>query len=284
MFGVVVCHYYRPGQPLSIKASVRLCLSLLKQCPEVSTIVLSDGSGERDLELEEYCISLDVTYMHYGSEVSFAQTYNLGASLLSEEWIALMASDVFVYNSTFKAFKDFIKGYRTLNIGCLIPFLTTSDVLAQAHTFEFLENTCRVPIMTINLNVIKKSVFDQIGGVPAQFSGAYNDIVMAIKLHNLGLEIFMVKGAQACHYGRMTINSGTSYKYKVDKETFKKEFPAYVNPQTDWGVRMDSLVRRDPFKFVSRFYEDNNPPEPGFLNGLMHIIRLRLIYRSQRIG
>jgi hypothetical protein len=52
MFGVVVNYFHREGYPQSVQESARLALSLLKNCPEVTSIILADGSSQVNRDAE----------------------------------------------------------------------------------------------------------------------------------------------------------------------------------------------------------------------------------------
>jgi len=254
MFGVTVNYFSSIHSSTSTKQSVFFALSLLKNCSHVSTIVLSDGSEAEDHELRKYCESINVHYAHQGRLASFGDTYNYGACFLKEDWIALMASDIYVYPATFSAFDNFIKNHHELPIGCLIPYLSTSDLLFQMNQNRL---DAYASLMTYNLNIFRRDVFLKIGGVNTMLNGCFNDIVTCIQLKKNGLDVFIVGGSYALHYGRLTVGNNINHKYIEDEKLFITKYPEYYDEAGYFKVKTVKFFKSNFLKVlfhIDRYY------------------------------
>jgi GT2 family glycosyltransferase len=249
-FGVVVNYFYKETHPQSVKQAVKFALSLLKNCPEVKQIVLSDGSEKFDDDLYHFCNKLGARYIHSGKQMSFPDAYNYGVKYLSEEWIAVMASDIFVTPTTFTAFSNFISKNEHLNIGCLIPYLSKSDFAAQQYISNFFSCDCYASIMTFNLNVFKRDVYNRIGGMSNQYTGNYNDIDMVIKLKKLNLDVFLVGGAYAVHYGQLTLSHGSNTCVEKDFYAFTQNYPGLKDENGVFRLRIDKFLKSSILKVL----------------------------------
>jgi GT2 family glycosyltransferase len=249
MFGVVVNYFAKPDHPTSVKESAKFAVSLLKNCPEVNSVILVDGSSEVDTEFQNYCESIGVNYQHAGKQMSFAEAYNYGVNLLSEEWIVTMASDIYVFPETFTNFKNFIEKNQDLQIGCLIPYLSRCDLPIQRTAHNFQKFSCYAPIMSYNLNVFPKAVFQKIGGLSTKYSGNFNDIDTSIKLKEMGLNIFMLN-SYVHHYGRLTLRHGSNVDARGDWQQFYTDYPELKCNSDLWNIRLDKFLRHPLLKIV----------------------------------
>lgn len=253
MFGVVVNYFATENYPPSVKQSAKFAVSLLKNCQEVTSIVLVDGSDNPDIELKNYCEHLGIIYGHSGERMSFGEAYNYGVGMLKEDWIALMASDIYVYPYTFSEFRNFIDKYPNLRIGCLIPYLTRCDLPIQ-QSYQFSQkDDCYASIMTLNLNVFKKDVFEKVGGINTKYTGNFNDIDLALKLKEIGCDIFLVAGASSVvHYGRLTLQHGSSVDGNYDYKQFYDDHPEMYLSGGFWNLSIDKFIRHPILKFLYR--------------------------------
>lgn len=251
MFGVAVNHFWKPSYPASVLQSTKFALSLLKNCLEVTTVVLIDSSETYNTDLDGFCRSLEITYRHYGRSLPFSEAYNYGVNCLDEEWVVTMASDIYVKPGTFTLFKEFIENNPGVPIGCLIPYLSSSDYRVQEATPGYPKPTCYSGIMTYNLNIFPKVVFQKLDGLPEGYSGNYNDIVTSIRLQELGLKIVLVDNL-VTHYGKLTLSYGTDVRAETDKARFRREYPSFAGNCGLFEVRLDKFLEHPALKLVSR--------------------------------
>lgn len=251
MFGVAVNHFRKPDHPLSVLQSTKFALSLLKSCVEVTTIVLIDSSGRHDADLESFCQSIGVIYKHYDRVLSFAESYNFGVACLEEDWVVTMASDIYVRGDTFGRFKRFIEDNPTVPIGCLIPYLSSCVYPVQEASDNMLRHTCYSGIMTYNLNVFPKQVFQEIGGLSEKYSGNFNDIDTCIQLKKKNLRVVLVN-IFVHHFGGMTLQHGTNVKGEADFVQFQSEYPDFTADSGLFQVRLDKLLEHSLLRLVSQ--------------------------------
>jgi len=245
MFGVVISFYQRDRENLPLLYSLKFCLSLLKACPEISQIVVSDGSPHPNDEARKSCIEFGAAYFHGGQELSFAATYNSGAALCRTEWICLLASDIYVRSDTFSQIGKFIGNYADpAKIGAIIPYLSLSDLPGQQAASAGAD--CISPLMTINLNVFYKSTFEAVNGVPEGFSGCYNDVVLSHRLREAGKNIYLAD-AYAVHYGRLTTSAGSTVDYEADADHFVRAFPELALPGSKWSLDLTRFCNDQQF-------------------------------------
>jgi GT2 family glycosyltransferase len=246
MFDVVVSFFRRDPRNVHLIHSLSFCLSLLRGlCPEVSKIVVSDGSPQPGDDVRKTCADFRADYFHAGQELTFAATYNLGSEICRAEWICLMANDVFVKHYTFTRIKSFIESRAEPDrIGAIIPYLSSSDLSIQEATVAGMNYVS--PLMTINLNVFKKSTFDAINRVPESFSGCYNDIVLSYKLKSAGKDIYLVK-SYAAHYGRLTTSTNSTVRFQADKDLFARTYPELFLPGSIWSLNLGCFCNDSTF-------------------------------------
>ena len=250
MFGVAVNHFYKPEHPVSVRKSTEFALSLLKNCPEVTTIVVVDSSEKYDADLHKFCQTIGVNYRHYGKTLPFATAYNYGSACIEEDWIVTMASDIYVRPETFTIFKQFIENNPKVPIGCLIPYLSNSDYIAQEATANWPKPTCDCGIMTYNLNVFPKAVFKKLGGLSERYSGNFNDADTSIALKNMGLKVILVSN-YVHHYGKLTVQHGTNVTCEADIAQFRQDHPDYVGGSGSWGLRLDKFMSHPALRLVT---------------------------------
>jgi GT2 family glycosyltransferase len=274
MFGVVVNYFFKEGYPLSVEQSAKFTLSLLKNCQEVTTIILVDGSAQPDENFQKFCESLGIKYAHNGRSMSFAEAYNYGVSLLNEEWVVTMASDIYVYPDSFSRFSKFIETYPDLNIGCLIPYLSRCDLPIQ-QTAQFSKRPdAYASLMTFNMNVFKKEVFEKIGGMTTKYSGNFNDIEMALQLKEMGLDIFLVGGSNVLHYGSLTLRHGTNVNAKNDYKQFYENHPEMRRGGGIWNLKADALFKSPILKLLYRLIAkfDKDPKRQDRIRWVLRLV------------
>ena len=246
MIGVTVNYFQMTKGDEQIEFSALLCLSLLRIAPEVSQIVLVDGSPQPNDRIKSYCDTRGIIYTHFGRELTFSETYNLGIGQLDTYYVCTMASDVFVRPDTFKIIGEFINTADESTLGCVIPYLSYSDLPGQARTSP---GPTRIsPLMTLNLNVFPRAVLDAIGGGNDEFSGCFNDFIMAKKISDLGRKIYLVD-AFAVHYGRLTLNSGsTRVDYPADEQRMVEKYPELLKPGSRWHLDLTKFRPGEAFR------------------------------------
>lgn len=231
--GMVVNYYCEPHFTPAIKYTTLLSLQLLRQNENVETILLVDGSTQPDLMMAGYCRSMGVTYHHAGRSLQFAEGFNVGLAMLNEPFIGLMANDIFPPADTVKKLLSILS---ISDVGCVFPYLSYCDYPGQMYDFVHRAVTCEPTIMTLNLNLFKREVLEKAGGVNESYSGSYNDLILLMKIRQMGYRVVLVGDTRVTHLGQMTISQGTTYKKEKDRQRFIIEYPNYVSKHGAWQV------------------------------------------------
>jgi len=189
-----------------LRETTSLSLRLLRMTSCVSTIVLVDGSQHPNNEMMMRCKELDVSYHHPGREVSFVQAYNIGWRHLDEPYVGLMANDIVPHPlSTIGVLLDWV---RRPDVGCAFPYLNSNRMHSdetQRPGFLFRGSvTCEPASMTLNLNLFKRSVLEQINGLDENYVFGYSEPILLINIRSLGARAVLVGGTRAFHYDSLT--------------------------------------------------------------------------------
>ena len=233
--GIVVNYYWKPSFPTSCRYSTLVSLLSLVEAGFKENIVLVDGSPIHDPFIEEQCEVLGIRSIHTDSNLTFAEGYNLGIEHSQGEYVCLMANDIY---PTRDAFEKMFEWIAKPEVGCSFPYLTTSDYPGQVSSFVRRAVTCEPTFMTLNINLFKRSVLEEIGGLDRDFSGGYNDVDLLVKIRKLGYRVVLVGDTNAIHLGRMTISQGSNYKISArDHDLFVKKYPALAAKHGKWGYK-----------------------------------------------
>jgi hypothetical protein len=225
-------NYYWPSPSKAghqvITLATQLALLLLKENPVVGNVVLVDGSPEADGLMRDMCLKLDVRYLHAGRRLSLAEGYNLGWRSLSEPYVGLMQNDVLPHPpETMDLLLEWVK---RPDVGCVFPYLTNpADYVQYIEVPRRHLRTCEPANMQLNLNVFKRSILEEVGGVDEGYLTAFYDPILVIKIRRLGYRAVLVGGAKAIHVDQLTKKLGgstlTGDRWLEDAQKWSREYP-----------------------------------------------------------
>lgn len=236
--GVVVNYFTNfksDPERLVLVDTTRLSLRLLALSPVVGQIVLVDGSKKIDPEMRRVCVELGVDYVHSGRCLSYSEAYNVGWPLLDTPFIALMANDIIPHPVT--AMTKLREAMLDRQVGCSFPYFSSNrrggDEI-QRLAFGARGNiTCEPSTMTLNLNLFRKEVLEQIGGVDERFSAGYAEPILISAIRRCGYLVQLIGGAKVIHYDQLTKNLGQSdigtAALAADTKLWFQEFPELAN-------------------------------------------------------
>jgi GT2 family glycosyltransferase len=237
----MVVNYFWPSPSQEgyeiITSTTQLALLYLKKNPVVGNVVLADGSPEADELVEEMCSKLDVKYLHAGRKLSLAEGYNAGWRSLSEPYVGLMQNDILPHPpDTMTLLLEWIK---RPDVGCVFPYLgDPADYVQYIEVPARSLRTCEPSNMQLNLNIFKRSILEEVGGVDEGYMTAFYDPILAIKIRRLGFRVVLVGGAKAIHVDQLTKKLGgsslTSERYLEDAQRWHQEYPTYAT--WDYGL------------------------------------------------
>ncbi|MGI6740043.1 MAG: glycosyltransferase family 2 protein [Brevefilum sp.] len=232
--GVVVNYFWLPTYPKTVQLTTWSALLSLHECELIKKVVVVDGSPEPDPFIADITNQLGYETLSYRNNLSFAEGFNTGINYLDNEYICLMANDVFPTKDFFeKCFHWIAKP----DVGCVFPYLSFSDYPVQMPFFVRKPVTCEPTSMTLNVNIFKSKVLKAIGGINEMYTGAYNDVVALMEIRKLGYRVVLVGGTKVNHIGKMTISQGTNYILDGrDYLLFQKNHPNYVTKHGKWKL------------------------------------------------
>ena len=234
LISFVINYFWRPTFPYSRRICTKLSIQALKENTAVGNIVLVDGSQQPDLCIQLFCEESSVEYLHMGSELTFAQGYNVGWKHLDVPYIGLMANDIIPPQGTIQSLLEWI---RLPDVGCVFPYLSYCDYPGQIDTFVRRPKTCEPTAMTINLNIFKRDLLESVGGIDEEYSGCYNDIILLMKIREKGYRAVLVGNTRVVHVGQMTISQGSNYRRDEDIAKFSAEFSDYWAKHGKWRIK-----------------------------------------------
>ncbi|WP_370248092.1 glycosyltransferase family 2 protein [Nocardioides sp.] len=240
MFSYVINHFSPPGGPAHLRHSTALAASLAAAIDLVDQVVVVDGSAEPDETLRETLGETLggklVAYVHDGRRLSFAEGYNRGLAAASGAWTVLAASDVYPHPQALRSAARLVERVGAETIGCIIPRLTSSDLPLQETRSHFLSRPVRVPLMTLNLNMFPTAYLRELGGIPEQPGGNFNDVLLGARIHRSGRSIWMVPD-RVPHYGSLTLEAGgSSASVSRDRAFMAEHHPDLVSAERFWGL------------------------------------------------
>ncbi len=232
--GVVVNYFWRPSFPKTIQLVTWSALLGLHNCDFIKNVVVVDGSPMPDPFIAEITNQLGYELLSPEGNLSFAEGFNAGINYLDNEYICLMANDVFPTKHFFE------KCYQWIvlqDVGCVFPYLSFSDYPGQMYSFVRKSITCEPTSMTLNLNIFKKKVLKDIGGINEEFTGAYNDVIALMEIRNLGYRAILVGETKVNHIGKLSISEGTNYIIDGrDFRLFQSNYPNYIAKHGKWRL------------------------------------------------
>jgi GT2 family glycosyltransferase len=187
-------------------------------------VLLVDGSPRQDDELARSLPSLGVEYVHCGRELCLAETYNAGITRTSSPVVVLVANDVLIEAIQVRMLAQEIRD----GVGCALPYLSFSDYGAQRARKLRVPRRCFPTRMTLNVNAFSRRALEQVGLIPEQMSGCYNDVVLSIRLREEGYAVVLRNVGAVTHLGQQTLRTGaTSVDYRADARLFAEQYPRY---------------------------------------------------------
>ena len=248
--GVVINHY-NPGLDRKLTYQALHCIGAYLAQSVPVMVVLSDGSGVVDPILEQAASQSGFHYLPSTSRLFFAEGYNAGIAFIlkasvNRGLIALSANDIFASALTLHHLRECLLSED--RIGCAVPYLSYSDFPVQND--RNYPGRRLMKYMTLNLNLFRLADLVAIGEVPTRYSGYFNDIVMALKLSEMGKTIALCYGGKVFHQHRSTTSVSTLASYEKDRANFMQEYPflATKNP------RVPLALSRLSSGFWSTFY------------------------------
>ena len=256
MFYLVINHFEPAQAEAHLQASTLFSAALAVRAAEVATVLVVDGSERPNEELRDRLAQIGARYHHSGERLGFAQGYNAGLALSDQPWTILCASDVYASLTLFPRLAAFCQASGP-QIGCVIPRLSFSDLPLQMDWVK-MRRPVTVPLMTLNFNAFPTEYLRSIGGVPDEFTGNYNDVLLCDRIRADGRKIVMLP-ERCVHYGSLTIgSSATSVSQQRDRDRLIRTHPEMFDEHGFWHLDLrrfaDSRALRMVLTLTTRLY------------------------------
>ena len=251
MFFHVIQHFRPPGAGSHLCASTLFSAALASQSDKVSTVLIVDGSKVSDPIFAERVRELGANYLHAGRELTFAEGYNLGLERSDQPWTILSASDIYPSTDLYETFAGICSKFPATSIACIIPRLNRVDLNLQASGRDNTGRAIALPLMTLNLNAFPTDYLRSIGGIPDNFSGNYNDVLLARRFMEDGREILLAP-VDCLHFGSLTLKAGPSnVSFQRDLERFSDQFPELHREGAFWHLNLAEFTRDRRLRILS---------------------------------
>ncbi len=221
---VVVCHYNKTEGPRIRYMALHAMAFLCRERPTDLNVIFSDGSPSRDGKLANGLAGLGVEYLHCGRELSFPETYNAGIKKTSNPVVVTLANDILIEA------KQICKLAAEISerVGCVMPYLTFSDYGAQRERKLPVPRRCFPTRMTLNVNAFSRKALEDVGLIPEDMTGCYNDVLLSIRLREKDYSIVLRNVGHVIHLGQQTLKTGaTSVALDADVHLLSKAYPQY---------------------------------------------------------
>ena len=253
----IVINYYNPENKDVLLHQTFFAILKYKQNSLVN-IILSDGSGFKNTALDEFSKLHGIHYIYSTQKLSFPEGYNQGINYSLEnfksEIILLSANDIFVNNNCISIMRTEMK--RDSNIGCLIPYLSNSDLTEQNERYN---RNNRLPNgMTLNVNMFWKKDLIQIGLVPEEFSGYFNDMVMFYKLLERQKKILLINANNISHLGKATTTLNSQANLLSDKKIFEDKYPFLKATNKNLNLNYSTFAQNKFEKFIFKILDNTS--------------------------
>lgn len=256
----IVINYFNPDRNTRIAAMVRYCLECYDTYSRHSTqIILADGSGSPDTELEALCVRRGWTYLQASGRGAFARIYNEGMAAATGDFRVWSASDIFVCHGWDVRLVDEMQRTRAWMAA---PYLTNSDYTAQIRNWPLRMVTFRPSFMTFNLNMVTRECVEKVGLMDERFSGNYNDLDYLIRIRRAGGDAIVVDAGQILHVARGTSSVSSTFRLDDDLRAFLEKYPEYRTSRKGWPFALTApeLNRSSLYRFlVNAFGRQGRP-------------------------
>lgn len=252
MFFHVINHFQPEGAGPHIEASTLFSASLAVRSPLVAKVLVVDGSRHENPALAAALRAFGADYHHAGRSLGFAEGYNLGLSRSDQPWTILCANDIYPSLDIFRALHDASGKGLDSTVGCVVTYLTRSDLGLQAAWDLAGAAPVDIPLMTLNINAFPTEYLRSIGGVPQEFSGAYNDVMMSYRIKQDGRRILLAP-VQCMHFGSLTLDTGpSSVDFDTDCAHMPKAYPQLYQEGGIWELDIGQFANSRLLKLMAK--------------------------------
>lgn len=220
--------------------------SLKEYLPKESEVILVDnGSDDKTLDIvKEYSF---IKVIANRNNLGFAKGCNLGAKLAEVEYLFFLNPDCKLINNSLNSLLEYI--YKNPNVGIVAPKLMQSEVVIQPtvrklpsvlgavkeyylgikNSYEAFvpkgENPQKVESVVGAAILIRKEIFEKVGGFDEKFFMYYEDLDLCLRVRKLGFNIVYFPRATILH----SVGGSISEKKKQYIESSAKIYHGMIS-------------------------------------------------------
>lgn len=218
----IVINYFNPKSDLHVLAVTKLCIeSICKYTSMSFELILTDGSGLPNMELEQYAREKNLRYLPSETPEKYATSFNRGLKAGKGKFLVILANDIFLNEGWDVALTS---AFSDTGIWMSVPYLSFSDFSPQIRSFTLSARNCMPRLITFNVNVLPRRVYEAIGPIDENLSGCFNDIDYLIRIRRNGGSIKMIDCGNVTHLGKGTLSTSSLANYKKDKTLFLNKY------------------------------------------------------------
>jgi len=219
----IVINYFNPKSDPHVLAVTKLCIeSIFKYTSMSFELILTDGSGFRNTELDQYAREKTIQYLPSETPEKYATSFNRGLKAGQGKYLVILANDIFLNEGWDQALTN---PFKDTGIWMSVPYLSFSDFSPQVRSFTLSARNCTPRLITFNVNVLPRCVYEVIGPMDEYLSGCFNDIDYLIRIRRNGGAVKMIDCGNLTHLGKGTLSTSSLASYENDKSLFLKKYP-----------------------------------------------------------
>ncbi|MFC4721109.1 glycosyltransferase family 2 protein [Geojedonia litorea] len=262
----------------NVRYFLELCLNSVKAATKTinsEIIVVDNASVDGSCDMVKSLFP-EVVLVENVENEGFSKANNKGVKIAKGKFICILNPDTVVAEDTFTILLDFAQLQNNLGIlGCRLidgrgHFLPESKRNVPSPKVAFKKlignskyyyanqieqfNVAKTPILVGAFMIMKKEIFDSVGGFDEDYFMYGEDIDLSYKIHQLGYDNFYNGTTTVIHFkGESTLRDKNYAKrfYGAMELFYKKHFKsrALINILVLCGVRLVYLFRQKPKEF-----------------------------------
>lgn len=252
MFSLIVINY-------RTKEITAACLdSVLKNCPsgEFEIILVDNNSGDGSVDFFQGKFGAKIKIISNQENIGFGRANNQAAKIARGVFLFFLNSDTLINENIFPSFRAC---FADSTIGVVAPRLILPDGSPQEYASgrfpSFLgaltrrrENNPQFEWVSGAALVVKKNVFEKVGGFDEKYFMYFEDIDLCWRIKIIGYGVALADSAKVIHLGGKSLTENKERKklYYKSQDYFYHKYFGY------WPAAILRLTR-SVYNFFNRY-------------------------------